>query len=177
MDKERIKKIVLKTIEKLPKKFRFELIGIEEYQKLFSINLKSRDKKDCQIFMIYGKFDELKDEEFIGAIAHELAHYWTGGVSEDYKKIIIIYRWKSLEEYYRKKGFFRKADGFKKKYLSLLKTKKDLEELKEAYREYGKIEEKTDNFAKERFGLKEEIDSMRKVCDELELSLEFKRND
>jgi hypothetical protein len=173
MNKEKVKEIVFKTISKIPSNYKFELVEIQEDKRMFLVNLISPEKVECQIFLVNGGFDELNEKQFMGVIAHELAHYWSGGVSEEHKKMMGLFRLKAIEESLLKRRELRKANQFKNKYLSQLKTKDNLNKLSHAWEEYKKLEERTDSFAEEKFGLGEEVREMRKVANFLELSLEF----
>ncbi len=176
MNEEKVKEIVLKTIEGLPKKYKFELINVESSGKSFFVDLLSPEKTSCQIQILSGQFELLTGKEFIGAIAHEFAHYWTKGVSKEYFEMMHVFKLKAIEMAVRKTGQFRKAERIKKEYSLHLKDKKDIGRLNEAWEKYVESEEKTDSFAKEKFGFKKEVEAMRKVYDKYELALYFKDN-
>lgn len=172
--KKRIEEIVIKTIDKLPQEYKFKFLNVEEDNGAYIIRLISPQGIKCSIYIISGKIDKLSEIEFIGAIAHELAHNWCGDISEEYKDMHHVFVLKSLEEGLKEKGEFRRAKQIKNKYLKYFKSRRDIARLEGAWLEYQDLENKTDSFVKEKFGLREEVESMRKVNDSLELNFRFK---
>jgi hypothetical protein len=178
MNSEKINEFMQKIIARLSEEHKFRLVNVINYDKnLFQINLISPNNEPCYIAILKGELDTLSEPAFIGALAHELAHYWVYDNSNEYKRFYKIITLKNIEEFLRKKGLFRKAEQSKNEYLSLLSTVGDLEEFKKGYNKiYQELENKTDIFAKEKLGFEKEIVEMRKVSEQYRLSFIFKQD-
>lgn len=170
---KRIKETILKVIDKLPEEYKFEFKDIQKNEDIYTIKLISPEKKGCEIILKSGKFDKTTDQEFIGLFAHELAHNWVCDIkqTEDINKAIKI---NTYAQYYQEKGEYRRAQKLMNEAMKLHKIKKNKEFIR-LEEEYIKNDKDTDDFAKEKFGLKEEIEALRKVSREYRLNAEFKK--
>jgi hypothetical protein len=164
--KERILELMNKILEKVPQE-KFQLIGIEdsgnlnEIQYRIKIKLKYDNKENFCILFLKGSLDELNDDEVMGALVHELSHFFSPKSTLSERKFML------LSELIRQTEIHKNIRG--SRFLQKLMKKRDAiyEEiggkkgLDKSLEDYQKEEDATDLRAI-RWGFETQIKAMRK---------------
>ena len=119
------------------------------------IKLNGPEGKLWYILSESGNFDELSDNAFIGLIVHELAHYWSPDISEEYNFYANTYV--PLRNEYESLHNLKTQE--KKELRNKIITLERRFDCKEIRRRYNQLENDTDNLAI-LWGFKEEIVSI-----------------
>lgn len=163
--KERLLELINKILEKISQE-KFRLIGIEdsgtlnEIQYRIKIKIKYNNKEDFCILFLKGNLDELDDDEAIGALVHELSHFFSPKSTLSERKFMY------LSELIRQTEIHKNIRG--SRFLSKLTKKRDViygemggkEGLDKALENYQKEEDITDLRAIN-WGFEKQIKAMR----------------
>jgi hypothetical protein len=163
--KERLLELINKILQNEKLKG-FKLLNVEglgnykevEYHVRF--NLLSPNKKNFCVVTRYLDLDNFSDEELIGALTHEIAHFYSPPSSLKQRLFVLfseVYLQRKQQEKIKGSRFLGKL---KKREEELLQKIGGSEGIKEQLEEYKKEEDNTDARAVE-WGFGKEIEAMR----------------